>query len=88
MNHRKLMVTGRIKILLFASVFIFCGCSVPYTGRAGSKDVFVQKDVFVSGSEGYDTFRIPAIAVTKKGTVGVLKKPRFIYTCSIFLSCQ
>lgn len=28
-----------------------------------------QSDVFVSGTEGYDTFRIPAILVTKQGTV-------------------
>ncbi|MDP7288617.1 MAG: sialidase family protein, partial [Phycisphaerae bacterium] len=28
-----------------------------------------QLDVFVSGKEGYKTFRIPAIVVTKKGAV-------------------
>jgi sialidase-1 len=69
MDRNKLMVTGRVKILLFASVFIFCGCGATYTGRAGSKAVFEQIDVFVSGLEGYNTFRIPAVAVTKKGTI-------------------
>lgn len=28
-----------------------------------------QTDVFVSGTEGYHTFRIPALAVTRKGTI-------------------
>jgi len=30
---------------------------------------FEQTDLFVSGTEGYHTFRIPALAVTKKGTL-------------------
>lgn len=30
---------------------------------------FVQTDLFVSGQEGYHTFRIPALAVTLQGTV-------------------
>lgn len=28
-----------------------------------------QVDVFLSGKDGYHTYRIPALAVTKKGTV-------------------
>ena len=27
---------------------------------------FEQKDVFISGTDGYDTYRIPSLVVTKK----------------------
>ncbi len=63
------MLTGRGKLLLFLSVFIFCGCSARYTDGSGSKAIFEQMDVFVSGTGGYDTYRIPAMVVTNKGTI-------------------
>ena len=34
-----------------------------------AKPVFEQVNVFVSGTEGYHTFRIPAVIVSQKGTV-------------------
>ncbi|MDI6619648.1 MAG: sialidase family protein [Clostridiales bacterium] len=34
-----------------------------------SKPLFIQDDIFISGREGYHTFRIPAIIISKKGTV-------------------
>lgn len=36
---------------------------------AVDQDSFFQNEVFVSGQEGYHTFRIPALAVTPQGTV-------------------
>ncbi|MBN1350683.1 exo-alpha-sialidase [candidate division KSB1 bacterium] len=31
--------------------------------------LFTQKDIFISGTDGYDTFRIPSIIVTQDGTI-------------------
>ena len=36
---------------------------------AAPLDEFVQTDVFVSGEEGYNTYRIPSLIVTPKGTL-------------------
>lgn len=35
----------------------------------GSQSIFEQSDVYVSGTEGYHTYRIPALVVTPKGAV-------------------
>jgi hypothetical protein len=46
-------------------------------GPAGSAaEPPVQADVFVSGKEGYHTFRIPALIVTSKGTLLVFGEGR------------
>lgn len=42
---------------------------IPLTATAEAPDAFTQTDVFISGAEGYHTFRIPALLVTKKGTL-------------------
>ncbi len=39
------------------------------TGSVVGDDDFLQNDVFVSGTEGYHTFRIPAVIATDKGTI-------------------
>jgi sialidase-1 len=51
------MKHGLLLILLLAAV---PACAGELAG---------QRDVFVSGEDGYDTYRIPALAVTKSGTV-------------------
>jgi sialidase-1 len=51
----KLIVTGALLLGLAA-------------GAAGAAEP-VSKDVFVGGREGYITYRIPALAVTREGTV-------------------
>jgi sialidase-1 len=46
------------------------GCSdARRAGGYGGKSLFEQTDVFVSGQEGYHTFRIPSLIVTPKGTI-------------------
>ena len=44
------------------------GC-LPLWPASGGDDEHRQSDLFVSGGEGYHTFRIPSLAVTGKGTV-------------------
>ncbi len=34
-----------------------------------ANDVTVQNDIFLSGKEGYHTYRIPALITTSKGTL-------------------
>ena len=51
-------------LLLLAGVM-----SCAATGSAMGAPKFDQIDVFVSGHDGYHTYRIPAIVVTKKGTL-------------------
>ena len=50
-------------ILLIFTVFVL-NC-----GTIGQKPFFRQIDVFVSGTEGYHTFRIPSVIVAPNGTV-------------------
>ncbi len=38
-------------------------------GLAGDKEELFQTDVYVSGKDGYHTYRIPSLLVTKKGTL-------------------
>ncbi len=47
----------------------FIGCLLFLGGFAAAADDLQQTDVFTAGSEGYHTFRIPALVVTKKGTL-------------------
>ena len=46
---------------IFGCILILCG--------SGSAQEIKQVDVFISGTEGYHTFRIPSLLVTSKGTV-------------------
>ncbi len=48
--------------VLTATFFIF-NCS------ANNKPFLHQTDIFISGTDGYHTYRIPAIIATKKGTI-------------------
>lgn len=52
-------------------IFLFA-CVLPgvpdATGKAASHKP-LQTDVFISGTDGYHTYRIPALIVTKKGTL-------------------
>src|ERR671925_459197 len=53
-----------MKLRLAAALWaIYAGCAFSQPPAP------LQTDVFVSGSEGYHTFRIPAAVVTKKGMV-------------------
>jgi len=42
-----------------------------FTGSAAysAEPFFEQTDVFISGTEGYHTFRIPSVIVSNRGTV-------------------
>jgi len=61
---------------VFAQAFFAaCACAADPVKEAGAKKSVAAKnellssDVFVSGKGGYNTYRIPSIAVTKSGTV-------------------
>lgn len=46
------------------------GCSdASRAGGYGGKPIFEQSDLYVSGQDGYHTFRIPSLIVTGKGTI-------------------
>ena len=58
--------------LQLMSIFFFAciSASAPLaTGQGVSSHQPRQTDVFVSGTDGYHTYRIPSIIVTKKGTL-------------------
>ncbi|MDW8222401.1 MAG: sialidase family protein [Gemmatales bacterium] len=61
MNRWYLAVT--LLLLLIVSAIIQLGRSTAETSQV------VQQPVFISGQEGYHTFRIPALLVTPRGTV-------------------
>lgn len=71
--HRHLLETGRVhgtRILLTAvSVVLGCAIPPPATIAADNTGGLRQTDVFVSGTDGYYTYRIPALLTTKKGTL-------------------
>lgn len=52
-----------------ATAFAGPGVAAPDQGMADHRRSIHQADVFESGTEGYDTFRIPAITRTDKGTL-------------------
>ena len=54
---------------LAAAAFLLSGAAMPGRGAEAAEIVFEQNDVYVSGQDGYHTYRIPAILVTRKGTV-------------------
>src|SRR5690606_31178680 len=56
-------------VLVLASLAV--SPTTPVVAREGEKNsaAFFERDVYVSGSEEYHAFRIPALAVTTKGTL-------------------
>jgi len=54
-----------IPLFLIITFVFFAGLS----SAKAAKPILSQLDVFVSGTDGYHTFRIPALTVTPKGTV-------------------
>ncbi len=72
------MKTIRDITRLFAAITAFACCLSAFFvsaapadngAEAGSTDDMQQQPVFVSGRDGYHTYRIPSIVVTAKGTV-------------------
>lgn len=66
---RQMLTRGGCGAVLLAGL---CACGCTATGpRAsyGNKAIFEEQAVFVSGQDGYHTYRIPALIVTPKGTV-------------------
>jgi sialidase-1 len=57
----------RIDAKLISSLVTLAVCAVASAGERQVEPQFT--DVFVSGTNGYDTYRIPALIVTGKGTV-------------------
>ncbi len=62
------------EIAYVSAITLVCaaGCASQNTVAAESRGAVVapeQHDLFVSGTEGYHTFRIPALEITKKGTL-------------------
>jgi len=57
--------------VLHAGLIVLCLAAVLSQGTATTSAavIFEQTDVFVSGTEGYHTFRIPAIQVAPNGTL-------------------
>lgn len=54
-----------LKAFLFGVGLLTLGSCLPIRGA----EALAQTDVFTSGVEGYHTYRIPALVVTKKGTL-------------------
>jgi len=57
--------------ILTVTFFIF-NCS----SRPGNKPFLQQTDIFISGTDGHHTYRIPSIIATKKGTVLAIREGR------------
>ena len=54
------------------AVIIFCvivWSGLTRTIDATEKDDILRRDVFISGQDGYHTYRIPAMVITAKGSV-------------------
>jgi sialidase-1 len=53
------------------SVFLLIVFSLPllFNCSTSDKSFLTQTDIFISGTSGYDTFRIPSIIVTSNGTI-------------------
>ena len=66
LRHPALLASALDAVLLGASVLLWPGAVAAEEKAPGTLQ---QSDVFVSGREGYQTYRIPAILVTKSGTV-------------------
>ncbi|MDA2927701.1 glycoside hydrolase [Acidobacteria bacterium AH-259-G07] len=62
MGQPKTMLSGVVVALMLMALF-------SKQARTAESAPLEQIDVFISGSEGYHTFRIPALIVTPKGTL-------------------
>lgn len=60
-----------ITVIASASLFLSAGCSSDSSKKSvhSAKGLLHQSDPFVAGREDYDTFRIPSLVVTSKGTL-------------------
>jgi len=58
------MKVSAMAVALLTVLFFAGACA-----DKAAEPFFVEAPVFVSGADGYDTFRIPAVVVTTKGTV-------------------
>jgi sialidase-1 len=55
---------------LGALLVINTGCATPAARASyGGQAIFEQRPVFISGQDGYHTYRIPSLIVTERGTV-------------------
>jgi sialidase-1 len=54
-----------IKIMILVGILLI----MLFTIGCGSKPSFEQTDIFTSGTDGYHTYRIPALVVTSRGTI-------------------
>jgi len=50
-------------------IFIFAGVLIMCHSLNAAEPFLIQKDIFVSGTDGYHTFRIPALSVAPDGTL-------------------
>ena len=66
MSYTNTKVKGN-SVLRSTSFFIFLALMICLTGCR--KPLFEEIDLFTSGTEGYDTYRIPAFITTKTGTL-------------------
>jgi len=57
------------RLILFLTASTTALIDQPIAAAAEPSKNLVQTDLFISGQEGYHTFRIPSLIVTKKGTV-------------------
>lgn len=73
--QRPVRVFRRLFAGILSSGFLISCASHAFRDRSpgeyshSGRQLFHQEQVFVSGTEGYHTFRIPALAVTRRGTV-------------------
>lgn len=63
------MSTAKERLLAAIALFLLTHMGTSAQAQKASPQANHQQDVFVSGTEGYDTFRIPALAVTNRGTI-------------------
>jgi sialidase-1 len=59
---------GILRASLFALVMVVCGQLTSLQAAPPTFDL-EQSDVFVSGTDGYHTYRIPAVVASKKGSI-------------------
>jgi len=56
------------RLIVLVSLFLISGCTGP-DGLGLGVSSGIERQVFISGTDGYDTYRIPAMVVTNKGTI-------------------